>query len=72
MDLRLSRWGGMNLKFLILSVGIALALGAAFAVRAARLRKRHFDARSDVTKLVSSAGKRRGERKNNAQLMRER
>jgi len=62
----------MNLKFLVLSVVILLALGMALAMRAARLRKRRFDERSDVTKLVSSAGRRRSEQKANAQFMRER
>lgn len=60
------------MKFLVLSVVILLALGAALAVRAARFRKRQFDERSDVTKLVSSAGRRRIEQKTNAQFMRER
>ncbi len=58
------------LKILVAAVVVVLAFLVALAVRSAQLRRRRFDERSDVTKLVLSAGKRRQDSKTNARFLR--
>lgn len=48
-----------NAELLVLGIALALACGVALVVRAARHKRRQFDDRSDVTKLIMSAGDRR-------------
>ncbi len=57
------------MKILILGVVLILGCVAAFAFRAARLKRRQFDNRSDVTKLIISAGDRRRDSKVKARFM---
>jgi ABC-type arginine transport system ATPase subunit len=56
-------------KLLILGIVLGLAGGVALAARAALVKRRRFDDRSDVTKLVLSAGDRRRDTKAKARLM---
>ncbi len=60
------------MKVLIFGMLLLLACAAAFAVRAVRLKRRQFDNRSDVTKLIVSAGNRRRDSKTKARFMGER
>jgi predicted anti-sigma-YlaC factor YlaD len=60
------------LKILIAAIVVVAVLLSALAVRVARRRQRSFDDRSDVTKLVLSAGRRRQNLRSNAKFMRER
>lgn len=60
------------MQIVILGAVLVLACATAFAVRAARLKRRQFDNRSDVTKLIVSAGNRRRDSKTKARFMGER